>query len=116
MGEKFSKAAKHELSEDFKILEDQTETRKEGAEAILDACLTYLKTLEKRTEAADKGKHLALQSFGLALMSYGSDLDEESLYGPFHDLFQSSLNETAIFRTSFDKDGRIGGKNRKLTK
>ncbi len=45
MGEKFSGAQKHELSDEFKELEAQIDVRKEGTENILTMCTQYLKTM-----------------------------------------------------------------------
>lgn len=45
VGEKFANASKHDMAEELKQLELQTEARKEGSDQILDALESYLKTV-----------------------------------------------------------------------
>lgn len=48
--------------------------------------LLYI-NLEKKKEATDKVKHLAVETLGLAFVSYGSDLPEDSPYGKKYQTF-----------------------------
>jgi hypothetical protein len=81
VGEKFNNAAKHELDEEFKNLETQTELKRYGEDLIFYAMNTYMKTLEKKGESNDKQKRLAVESLGNAMITFGSDLDPSSQYG-----------------------------------
>eukprot|EP00158_Paraphelidium_tribonemae_P003944 Partr_v1_DN26483_c1_g1_i2_m24142 putative BAR domain protein len=81
VGEKLHSAHKHDLSDEFKQLEQQLEVRKEGTESILQACTAYVNTLEKRKDGADKQKRLIISNLGLAMVQYGSEMNEDSSYG-----------------------------------
>jgi phage regulator Rha-like protein len=45
MGEALGNANKHELSEEFKELEEKTEARKQATDDILEALETFLRAL-----------------------------------------------------------------------
>jgi hypothetical protein len=38
-------------------------------------------SVEKKKEGTDKAKHLTIETLGLAMISYGSDLPEDSGFG-----------------------------------
>lgn len=45
VGERFHSAAKHDLSDEFKQLQQQTDIRKDGTEFIYDACSNYIRSI-----------------------------------------------------------------------
>lgn len=89
VSEKFAGATKHELSDEFQQLELQTEGRKQATDDLLDACQSYLKTVDKKRgeggmqlpTGSEKPKQLPIEALSAAMISYGSDLPEDSHYG-----------------------------------
>lgn len=79
MGEKFSYLSKHELNEDFKRMERQTEIRRYGMETILETCNKFIRTLEKTKEGSDRQKRLPVDLLGRSMIAFGSDLNEVAL-------------------------------------
>ena len=87
VGEKLysSSVNKHELTEEFKLMESQLDIRKQGTDMVLQSCNKFLYTMEKRKEGLDKNKHLPIANLGLAMSQYGFELAnlvaDESDYG-----------------------------------
>ncbi|KAJ3117582.1 hypothetical protein HK098_006149 [Nowakowskiella sp. JEL0407] len=79
-GEKIGNAQRTETSDDFKELENDTNLRNEQTQNVYDACCAYLKGLGKRGDS-EKAKKSPLEAMGSAMVMYGNQLPEDSVYG-----------------------------------
>ncbi|KAI8817990.1 uncharacterized protein EV422DRAFT_570139 [Fimicolochytrium jonesii] len=73
---------KTETSEEFKALEHETNVRREFTEQVHDSLTVYAKALGKqKSSGADKAKKMPLEIMAEAMVTFGSMLAEDSLYG-----------------------------------
>ncbi|ORY17671.1 hypothetical protein BCR34DRAFT_596838 [Clohesyomyces aquaticus] len=80
-GEKMGGEVKTGLSEEFKALEMEMNLRHEGMDKMQKSMTTYVKSLSKRAEGADKEKSLPGGYLGSAMVTHSEDFEPDSEFG-----------------------------------
>ncbi|KAG9238158.1 hypothetical protein BJ875DRAFT_75977 [Amylocarpus encephaloides] len=80
-GEKMGGEIKTNVSDDFKALEMEMDLRHEGMINLHKSMTTYVKSLSKRNEGADKEKTLPVGYLGQTMIHHGEDFEPDSEFG-----------------------------------
>lgn len=108
--EKLGGSQKTVVTEEFREMEAEIQTRNTGLEAIHAACSTWMRSLSKKKEGQDKEKGVPVELLGIALFQHGEEFAQDSAYGQAltklgitqqklgraQEAFQSRVSETVM--------------------
>ncbi|KAI9809476.1 MAG: hypothetical protein M1826_003890 [Phylliscum demangeonii] len=80
-GERMGGEVKTNLSENFKLLEEEMACRHEGMERLQKSMTTYVKSISKTKEVEDKDRRLPVAYLGTTMLQHGEQMDQDSIFG-----------------------------------